>query len=119
MAQAFKCDRCGVLYEKRQNPNPKLYVGKSDQLFAFRAYDLCCTCQARLEVWWSEGLNDVDKEDIVVDPSKKCCYNCKHAEIDNYNNSRCTNPESISYNIHMAAERYYCKEFERKESNNE
>jgi len=66
MAKAFKCDRCGALYDEKQRTNSELYVGKIDPLYSFKTKDLCPTCQSLFEAWWSEG------------------YNCKHAAIDIY-----------------------------------
>lgn len=53
MAKAFKCDRCGDLYEEKQISNSGLCVGKMDYPCSFKPYDLCYACRAYLEVWWS------------------------------------------------------------------
>ena len=118
MAVSIICDICKkeiADYDVETRLKNQIIIGNTyrDQIGPI---DTCRDCRKRIEDFIFK-MKDENKEDVVVDPDKKCCYNCKYAEIDNYNNSRCNNPESMSYNVHMLAEKFYCKKFERKEEN--
>lgn len=55
MADAKKCDRCSILYEKI--PSPSLYAvlkGTSIYLESKRLLDLCPKCESALDDWLHE-----------------------------------------------------------------
>lgn len=68
MAEAKKCDRCGRLYEIREN-NIVLDVAKSiERLCVFdpirdncekfdSRFDVCNECLHSFKTWWKEGKN--------------------------------------------------------------
>ena len=55
MAEAYECDRCGVLYTKKDNDKPDMYVAKMDVCYCMRPLDLCFVCQSRFKEWWDAG----------------------------------------------------------------
>lgn len=54
MAQAKKCDRCGILYEHYKKEN-HIRIGESPiddrAMFGFKDYDLCPDCMNWLQRW--------------------------------------------------------------------
>lgn len=58
MAQAYKCDRCNVLFERDITPN--ITVQKYIHGYGTNTFDLCPECQCRLEKWLNimENFNE-------------------------------------------------------------
>lgn len=73
MANAKKCDRCGMLYERYGgiaiNPQGCKYdgmvlVGRESTL----ALDLCYPCMTRLRAWLNEYEQDMEADNEPNDP---------------------------------------------------
>ena len=54
MSNAFKCDRCGKLFEKKRNEKRDLYV-VINPYNPNTAFDLCSNCYTELTNWWLKG----------------------------------------------------------------
>lgn len=58
---AFKCDRCGKLYEKKNTPVIKdcsiIIRGVNTKKVSVVDYDICDACARGFENWWKEGGN--------------------------------------------------------------
>lgn len=59
MGKAFKCDRCGTLYEPKSKIN-KYCVVSMDSLTKL---DLCPVCAAILDGWMDKYKNKEDEDD--------------------------------------------------------
>lgn len=60
MANAKKCDRCGVLYEKDKSETHLTIIKRVYQLSQLYTYkddnfDLCEKCKQELEQWFKRG----------------------------------------------------------------
>ena len=53
MAKAFKCDRCGTLYEKKK-VSRKIVIHSNEQPFT-QTKDVCDKCLASFYEWWKNG----------------------------------------------------------------
>lgn len=53
---AYKCDRCGALYENNSTADFTLREAhKTAQTVSQSDYDLCIDCQLKLKSWLREG----------------------------------------------------------------
>jgi len=62
MAQAYKCDRCGKLYEKYLTPRRYIEITHDLHPYGIHTLDLCDECQAELLKWlepYTEGKRNV------------------------------------------------------------
>lgn len=61
--EAYKCDRCGRLYEKQTES--RLFIGKckpkDDTGPRWREQDLCPECKKSFEKWWKFGKEQNNK----------------------------------------------------------
>lgn len=68
MSKAYKCDRCGKLYELEPGgratfdggPVVLLAVGGNDLYSVHSPFDICASCAVDFIYWWNEG----DKKDV-------------------------------------------------------
>ena len=51
MGRAYKCDRCGELYEKPGTPRRKIEITDDLHPFPERRLELCWNCQYELIKW--------------------------------------------------------------------
>lgn len=90
MSQAYKCDRCGKLYEAKERtlesknysvlkPHIINYEISNPGTYLCHVADLCPECQSKLELWMSL----FKKSEAVKD-----CDNCKYEEYA-YNTEPC------------------------------
>lgn len=58
--EAYKCDRCGKLFEK--STASILDVDKRKSVYSgdWRSQDLCPECKKSLEEWWEAGKEQND-----------------------------------------------------------
>ena len=82
MSQAYKCDRCGKLYESEMRtltsknysvlkPHTINYTIGNPGTYLSHVADLCPKCQEQLELW----MNPFKNPEVV-----KNCDNCKYKE---------------------------------------
>lgn len=50
--RAYKCDRCGALYEKEQEKTGRVYITQSPNIAGF-CLDLCPECDKDLQTWFN------------------------------------------------------------------
>ena len=60
MSNAFKCDRCGKLFEKRRTEERDLYV-VINPYNPNSAFDLCSNCHTELKNWWLTGEKESEE----------------------------------------------------------
>lgn len=60
MGSAYKCDRCGKLYEKNAvAARKKFKLTKLDE-YRGRQLDLCESCMKSLEKWWEKVAHEAN-----------------------------------------------------------
>lgn len=58
MSKAYKCDRCGKLFEEYQKPKNGFVIWRAHkEHYAEPERSLCPECQKSLIDWWKEGAN--------------------------------------------------------------
>lgn len=70
MANAYKCDRCGALYEKYMTPRREYNVVKDNHPYGDTYLDFCDECYARLMKFLGKE-NELDKSSRISTETKE------------------------------------------------
>ena len=75
MAKAYKCDRCGKLFERSLLPD--IVVVTDTWRMLDTRLDFCSECQQSLENWLKESKDSKEKPNILKKICKKLLTNKK------------------------------------------
>lgn len=79
MSQAYKCDRCGCLYDEQVKSSKRNVIVRPIN----RTLDLCPECQEQLDDWIIKNGTFIRNRYYNQNDKQKCCSNCKFGDIDN------------------------------------
>lgn len=60
MGSAYKCDRCGKLYEKTAAVLKRKFKISKMEEYRCKQMDLCESCMKSLAKWWENGAHEAD-----------------------------------------------------------